>query len=76
MDGIGEKLSKIFEKNSITTYLIGFAYSSMSTVTPMFVIIMNILLMGYFLEFSSLGLIERELFSCTVLYIFIFALLT
>ena len=48
----------------------------MSTVTPMFVIILNILVMGYFLEFDSLGLIERELFSCSVLYIFIFSLLT
>ncbi len=76
MDGIGSRLSKIFEKNTLMAYLIGFAYSSMSTVAPMFVIILNILLMGYFLDFSSLGLIERELFSCTVLYIFIFALLT
>lgn len=76
MEGIGSRLSKIFEKSTITTYLIGFAYSSMSTVTPMLVIILNILLTGYFLDFSSLGLVERELFSCTVLYIFIFALLT
>ncbi len=76
MSGIGEKLSKIFEKSTVTTYLIGFGYSSMSTVTPMFVIIINIILMGHFLKFSSLGVIERELFSCTVLYIFIFALLT
>ena len=76
MAGIGSKLSKIFEKSTITTYLIGFVYSSMSTVTPMFVIILNILVMGYFLEFDSLGLIERELFSCSVLYIFIFSLLT
>lgn len=76
MAGIGTKLTKIFEKSTITTYLIGFGYSSMSTVTPMFVIILNILLMGHFLEFSSLGIVERELFSCTVLYIFIFSLLT
>ena len=76
MATIGNKLSKIFEKNTLTTYLIGFAYSSMSTVTPMFVVILNIVLMGHFLDFSSLTLVERELFSCTVLYIFIFALLT
>ncbi|MCI9215510.1 exopolysaccharide Pel transporter PelG [Lachnospiraceae bacterium 42-17] len=76
MAGIGTKLTKIFEKSTITTYLIGFGYSSMSTVTPMFVIILNILLMGHFLEFSSLGIVERELFSCTVLYIFIFSLLS
>ena len=67
MATIGNKLSKIFEKNTLTTYLIGFAYSSMSTVTPMFVVILNIVLMGHFLDFSSLTLVERELFSCTVL---------
>lgn len=76
MEGIGKKLSRIFEKSTITTYLVGFGYSSMSTVTPMFVIILNILLMGHFLGFNRLGIMERELFSCTVLYIFIFALLT
>lgn len=76
MAGIGVKLNNIFEKNTIATHLAGFAYSSMSTVTPMLAVILNILLMGYFLGFDQLGFVERELFSCTVLYIFIFALLT
>ena len=76
MAGIGIKLNNIFEKNTLTTHLAGFAYSSMSTVTPMLVVILNILLMGYFLGFDQLGFVERELFSCSVLYIFIFALLT
>ena len=76
MAGIGVKLNNIFEKNTISTHLAGFAYSSMSTVTPMLAVILNILLMGYFLGFDQLGFVERELFSCTVLYIFIFALLT
>lgn len=76
MAGIGIKLNRIFEKNTITTHLAGFAYSSMSTVTPMLVVILNILLMSHFLGFDQLGFVERELFSCTVLYIFIFALLT
>lgn len=76
MAGIGIKLNNIFEKNTLTTHLAGFAYSSMSTVTPMLVVILNILLMSYFLGFDQLGFVERELFSCTVLYIFIFALLT
>ncbi len=76
MAGIGIKLNKIFEKKTITSYLAGFAYSSMSTVTPMLVVILNILLMSYVLGFGELNFLERELFSCTVLYIFIFALLT
>ena len=76
MAGIGLKLNKIFEKKTISAYLAGFAYSSMSTVTPMLVVILNILLMSHFLGFDQLGFVERELFSCSVLYIFIFALLT
>ncbi len=76
MAGIGEKLTRIFEKDTVTTNLIGFGYSATSTVAPMFVVILNIVLMQHFLGFSKLGFVERELFSCTVLYIFIFALLT
>lgn len=76
MAGTGVRLNRIFEKKSIAADLIGFAYSMAITVAPMFVVIINILLMGHFLEFKELTYLERELFSCTVLYIFIFALLT
>ena len=76
MAGIGVRLNKIFEKNTLTTDLLGFFYSTLVTVAPMFVIIINLVLMEYFLKFSTLGFAQRELFSCTVLYIFIFSLLT
>ena len=76
MAGIGIKLNRIFEKNTITTDLVGFAYSSAVTVAPMFVVIGNIILMGYVLGFNDVGYLDRELFSCTVLYTFIFSLLT
>ena len=76
MAGIGEKLNHIFEKNTLSTFVIGFGYSAVSTVTPMCVVILNVVLMQYFLKFSELGFVERELFSCTMLYIFIFSLLT
>lgn len=76
MAGIGFKLNKIFEKNTITTNIVGFAYSTFSTLTPMLVIIVNIILMGYVLGFDFLGFVPRELFSCTILYVFIFSLLT
>ena len=76
MAGIGEKLNHIFEKNTLSTFVIGFGYSAVSTVTPMCVVILNVVLMQYFLKFSELGFVERELFSCTILYTFVFALLT
>lgn len=76
MAGIGIKLNNIFQKNSITADLVGFTYSTAVTVAPMFVVILNVLLMGWVLGFNKVGYLNRELFSCTVLYIFIFSLLT
>lgn len=76
MAGIGVRLNRIFEKNTITTNLIGFSYSTVVTIAPMMVVIFNLILMEELLEFSSVGYATRELFSCTILYIFIFALLT
>ena len=76
MAGIGVRLNKIFGRNTLTTNMIGFFYSTLVTVAPMFAIIINLVLMEYFLKFSTLGYAQRELFSCTILYTFIFSLLT
>ena len=76
MAGIGIKLNRIFGKNTLATNLVGFGYSSIMTVAPMCVVIGAIMLMEYFLGFSRLSYTARELFACTVLYIFIFALLS
>ncbi|MCD7837073.1 MAG: exopolysaccharide Pel transporter PelG [Lachnospiraceae bacterium] len=76
MAGIGVRLNKIFSKNTITTNLMGFGYSTVITIAPMFLVIACVTLMQVFLGFSGLGYAQRELYSCTVLYIFIFALLT
>ena len=42
MAGIGVRLNRIFEKNTLTTNLVGFFYSTVVTVAPMFVIIINL----------------------------------
>ena len=76
MAGIGVRLNRIFSKNTIATSLIGFGYSAVITVAPMFLVIMAVMLMEILLGVSKLGYASRELYSCTVLYIFIFALLT
>lgn len=75
MAGIGVDLKKIYEKHTLTTNLLGIGYSAVVTVAPMFVVIVNILLMSSVLGFSQIGYTDRELFACTVLYIFIFSLL-
>ncbi len=76
MAGIGVKLNRIFSKESIVMDLVGFGYSMMVTVTPMFVIIGNVMLMSSVLGYDTLGYARRNLFSATLLYIFIFSLLT
>ncbi|MGN0141640.1 MAG: exopolysaccharide Pel transporter PelG [Roseburia sp.] len=76
MAGIGVKLNRIFEKRSIAANLAGFAYSTMVTIAPMFIVIANIILMSYVLGYEELSYARRGLLSGTLLYIFIFSLLT
>ena len=76
MAGIGVRLNRIFGKETIAMNLVGFGYSMMITVTPMFVVIGNIMLMSITLGYATLGYAQRNLFSATILYIFIFSLLT
>ena len=76
MAGIGVKLSKIYDKNTLTTSVIGFGYSTAISVAPMFLVIGAIFIMQEILGFSRISYSERELYACTVLYIFVFGLLT
>ena len=76
MAGIGVKLTNIYKKNTLTTDIIGMGYSMAVTIAPMLVVIGALVIMEYCLDFSSVDYLTRELFSCTVLYIFIFSLLT
>lgn len=75
MAGIGVKLNKIYSKRTITTNLIGLGYSSVITVAPMFLVILSIIVMQLLLEGFLLGYSVRILFSCAVMYIFLFSLL-
>ena len=76
MAGIGVRLNQIFEKNTLVADLIGFGYSAVVTVAPMFLVIGNIVLMGESLELAKVSYAPRQLMSCTILYMFIFSLLT
>ena len=75
MAGIGVKLNKIYEKNTITTDLYGFLYSTFVTISPMLMVMAAVLAMRFLLGFSLLGYAVRKLYSCTVLYMFIFSFL-
>lgn len=76
MAGVGITLNKIFEKQSLTAHIYGFGYSAVITVAPMFVVIGAILVAELFLGYDTVDYYRRELFADTVLYIFIFSLLT
>lgn len=75
MAGIGIKLNKIFNKNTMTARLFGFGYSIFVTIAPMLVIISAILIMQLTLGYSHIDYYSRELFSSTILYCFIFSML-
>ena len=76
MAGIGVKLQTIFEKKTIVASFVGFIYSTMISIGPMMVVILNVVLMSRVLGYDSVGYADRSLFSATILYIFIFSLLT
>lgn len=76
MAGVGIKLNRIFNKRSLASSLYGVACSISYTIAPMLVVIGCLLLMFEVLHFDAVNMLERELFSCTILYVFIFALLT
>ena len=76
MAGIGVRLNRIFDKQSITAGMFGILYGSCLTVAPMVLVIGVLLVLEYLLGFDQLDFYTRELFSCTILYTFIFSLLT
>ena len=57
-------------------HLVGFFYSTVVTIAPLLVVIINLMLMQKVLHFNTVSYINREIFSCTILYVFIFSLLT
>ena len=75
MAGIGIRLNRIFQKRTLTTSLYGVGLSVVYTIAPMLVVMGGLLAMYVLLGFDSVGYYERELFSCSVLYIFIFSLM-
>lgn len=75
MAGVGVKLNKIYGKNTVSSNLYGFVYSTIITIAPMLLVFAAVMLMQFLLGFSRTGYALRELYSCTVLYIFIFAFL-
>ena len=76
MAGIGLKLNQIYGKNTLITNIVGMGYSTVVTIAPMLVVMAVLVIIQQLLDFSDLSYAQKDLFSCTVLYIFIFGMLT
>lgn len=75
MAGVGVKLNRLFEKKSIAADIVGITYGVIITIAPIFMVVAGILLMGAMLGIGEAPYLEREVFSCTMMYILIFSLL-
>ena len=62
MAGIGVKLNRIYQKNTITTNVIGFFYSTVVTIAPVLVVIANLVLMQMVLKFNTVGFLTESCF--------------
>lgn len=76
MASIGNQLNKYFQRESLASRILGLVYGSCLTVAPMLLVTGLVMLMQWAMQFNTLVYYDRVLFSCTVLYIFIFGLLT
>lgn len=76
MAGIGFELKKIFNRESITSLAGGITYSTLVTVGPTIIVIVTIIALYLSLGLMSVSYPERELLSSTILYVFIFSIIT
>ncbi len=75
MAGVGFELRKLFRGQGIIRSVKAYAYSSMTTVGPMVLCMLMISAMQVIMQRSGSSLTDRELFTATVVYAFIFSVL-
>lgn len=75
MAGIGVKLERLYSKRSIISTIAGFGYSIIFTIAPVGLVMGAVIVMQLLLDVASLGYGIRQLFACTVLYVFVFAMI-
>lgn len=76
MASLGKTIKKSFEKKTISSTAFGMVISTLTTIAPMFLIIGGILVMYVLLDYSTVVYADKILFSSSILYIFIFGLLS
>ena len=76
MAGVGVKLNRIYKKKSIAASVVGVTYSIIVTIAPVLLVTGTILLMGAVLGFNEVEYLKKEVFSGTIMYMFVFGLMT
>ena len=75
MASLGKHVKKSFEKRTISSTLFGILISTMTTIAPMLLVMGGIIALYLLLDYKSVVYSERVLFTCSILYIFIFSLM-
>ena len=75
MAGIGFELKKLFNTQSITGHIKGFAYASMISAGPMLICVLMLILISAILKLAGTSVLDRELLNSIIMYAFIFALI-
>ena len=76
MASLGKTIKKSFEKRTISSTVFGMLASALTTIAPMLLVIGGIIILYNILDYSSVIYSERLLFTSSILYIFIFGLLS
>ncbi len=75
MAGIGFELRKLFREQGLISSAKAYAFSSVTTIGPMVLCMVMIVIMQWMMVRSGADFLDRELFLTTVVYAFIFSVL-
>ncbi len=75
MAGVGFELRKLFREQGLISNVKAYAFSSVTTIGPMVLCMVMIVIMQWMMVRSGADFLERELFLTTVVYAFIFSVL-
>ncbi len=75
MAGVGFELRKLFREQGLISSVKAYAFSSVTTIGPMVLCMVMIVLMQWMMVHAGSAFSERELFLSTVVYAFIFSVL-
>lgn len=76
MASLGKTIKKSFERKTISSTLFGMFASTLTTIAPMLLIMGGIIVLYNVLDYNSVIYADRLLFTSSILYIFIFGLIS